>query len=193
MSAALRVLLTFDDGPHPVYTPDLLDLLARERVRATFFVSGKHVAAPGGLAIVQRAAAEGHVIGNHAYSHQRLTGRSRDYVRAEILQTHDLIAEFEPGVRLFRPPYGAHDAIVDAVLEELGYRLVLWDVDSEDWKATNQEWVDVALARLGSSGRAIVLCHDKTAATVGSMKRFLDRLRLVPSCEVVAPVGIDAF
>ncbi len=178
-----EVTLSFDDGPHPRHTPQLLDLLAKENLRGLFFVCGEKVAAPGGRDIVKRAAAEGHLIGNHSYSHPQLTKLSPDKVRSEILRTHELIADFEPKQKLFRPPYGAHNAMVDAILKEIDYQIVLWNVDPEDWKVSNQsgKWIDVAMDQISHRTHTIFLCHDIHATTVDNFPQFLSRVRSLPN------------
>jgi peptidoglycan-N-acetylglucosamine deacetylase len=179
------VILTFDDGPHPKYTPLLLDLLAKENLKAVFFVCGERVAAAGGRDIVKRAAAEGHLIGNHSYSHPQLTKLSADAARSEIVRTHELIAEFEPVHKLLRPPYGAHNAMVDGILAELDYHIVLWNVDPEDWKASNKpsKWIDVAMEQISGRSHNVFLCHDIQETTVQNFPAFLERVRTLPNSQ----------
>jgi peptidoglycan/xylan/chitin deacetylase (PgdA/CDA1 family) len=178
-----EVILSFDDGPHPKYTPMLLDLLAKENLKALFFVCGQNVAARGGRDIVKRAATEGHLVGNHSYSHAQLTKLTADQVRSEISRTHDLIAEFEPLQKLCRPPYGAHNKMVDDILQELGYRVVLWNVDPEDWKSANkpEKWIDVAMDQISHRAHTIFLCHDIQQTTVENFPALLTRIRALPN------------
>jgi peptidoglycan/xylan/chitin deacetylase (PgdA/CDA1 family) len=178
-----EVILSFDDGPHPKYTPRLLDLLQKEGLHAMFFVCGEHVAAPGGRDTVKRAAAEGHIIGNHSYSHPQLTKLTPDQVRSEIQRTHDLIAQFEPAQKLCRPPFGAHNAMVDTVLQELGYRVVLWNVDPEDWRPTNKpaKWIDVALDQMTHRAHTLFLCHDIQETTIENFPEFLAKVKALPN------------
>jgi peptidoglycan/xylan/chitin deacetylase (PgdA/CDA1 family) len=172
-----KVILTFDDGPDPEYTPRILDLLAEESVPAVFFVRGKRLRAPGALNILRRAASEGHLIGNHTFSHPNLTKVSPEEIRSQIMRTHELISEFEPQQRLLRPPYGACDDTVRAVAEELNYRIVLWSVDSEDWKVENQSaWVDIAVERIAKQHLAICLCHD-SAHTAEHLPQLLQTVK----------------
>src|SRR5258708_24553968 len=99
------------------------------------------------------------------------------------MRTHDLIAEFEPAQKLCRPPYGAHNAAVDAILKEFDYRIVLWNVDPEDWKAINKpdKWIDVALDQIGHRTHSTFLCHDIQATTVQNFPAFLNRVRALPN------------
>ncbi|PYQ86051.1 MAG: hypothetical protein DMG02_26135 [Acidobacteria bacterium] len=182
-----EVILSFDDGPHLKYTPELLDLLKKESLHAMFFVCGERVAAAGGRDIVRRAAAEGHIIGNHSYSHPQLTKLTADQVRSEIQRTHDLIAEFEPAQKLCRPPFGAHNGMVDGILQELGYRVVLWNVDPEDWKAVNKpsKWIDVAMDQISHRSHTLFLCHDIQQTTVENLPQLLARIRALPNPQFV--------
>jgi peptidoglycan/xylan/chitin deacetylase (PgdA/CDA1 family) len=183
IGAGHEVILSFDDGPHLQHTPRLLDLLAKESLKGLFFVCGERVAATGGRDIVKRAAREGHLIGNHSYSHPQLTKLTPDQVRSEILRTHELIAEFEPKQKLFRPPYGAHNPMVDAILKEVDYQIVLWNVDPEDWKAANKpgKWIDVAIDQIAHRAHTVFLCHDIQATTVENFPQFLSRIRNLPN------------
>lgn len=127
------VALTFDDGPDGVFTPQVLDVLKRHGVRATFFLVGKRAAARPDL--VRRMVAEGHEIGNHSWDHAELTRMDSRRVHAELAETHQLLRRLSGRpVRLLRPPYGAVNATVLKEAGALGYRTVLWNVDSLDWR-----------------------------------------------------------
>ena len=182
-----EVLLTFDDGPHPKWTPALLDCLAKEKLKGVFFVLGKQVAAPGGKEIVRRAFNEGHRIGSHTYNHLDLRKLSEEQVRGEIRRTEDLIAEYLTDHKLLRPPYGAHNQTVDRVVRELNYYPVLWSVDPEDWKTTNKptKWIDLALAQIGSRAHSVFLCHDIQETTVEHFPEFLSKVRSLPDVRFI--------
>lgn len=183
-----EILLTFDDGPHQKWTPVLLDYLRDHGIKAVFFVLGRNVTLAGGRDIVRRAAAEGHQIGNHSYSHPDLTKLSASQVRDEIRRTEELIAEFAGGRKLFRPPYGAHNSTVDSVLADLGYRLLLWSVDPEDWKKANQPsgWVDLATQGIRARGHSIVLAHDIHRTTVEQFPSFVASARALPQARFIS-------
>jgi peptidoglycan/xylan/chitin deacetylase (PgdA/CDA1 family) len=173
-----KVVLTFDDGPDPENTPRILDVLAREDVPAVFFIVGERLSCPGALDIVRRAASAGHLIGNHTFSHPKLTELPPEDIRTQILQTHDLIAEFEPKRKLFRPPYGASNKIVINIAKSLNYKTVLWNVSSEDWKAENRpgKWVDIAIEQIRVPHLAICLCHD-LGRTADHLPQLLERVK----------------
>jgi peptidoglycan/xylan/chitin deacetylase (PgdA/CDA1 family) len=179
-----EVLLTFDDGPHPKLTPKLLDCLKAHKVTGLFFVLGERVAATGGKDIVKRAFEEGHRIGNHTYSHPDLRKLKESEVRDQLKRTEDLIAPWLGEHRLFRPPYGAHNATVDKVVRDLGYNMVLWSVDSEDWRADRKPtgWIDKSLEQIRKRGHSVFLCHDIHPTTVGNFNAFLEQVKTVPKC-----------
>lgn len=185
-----EVLLTFDDGPHPKLTPKVLDALNEHNAKGVFFVLGKAVKAPGGKAIVTRAFNEGHRIGNHSFNHPDLTKLTEAQVRDEINRTEDLIAEFLTDHKLFRPPYGAHNAMVDKVVRDLGYHMVLWSVDSDDWRAERKPkaWVDLSVEAIRKRGHSVFLCHDIHPTTVNNLPEFLQKVSALPKAQFVAYV-----
>lgn len=157
------VALTFDDGPGPSVTPDLLSLLKRRKVPATFFVVGQRVAvAP---ALVRREAREGHTIANHTYAHESLTSLSDAGVRSTLSRTQRAMrAAGVPRARLMRPPYGSINDRVRSVAGDLGLRPVLWDVDTRDWQSGSAATIaSRALGALRPHRRNIVLMHDGVA------------------------------
>ena len=181
-----EVLLTFDDGPHPTLTLKLLDCLKENDAKGVFFVLGERVAAKGGKAIVQRAFDEGHRIGNHTYAHPDLTKLSGEKVRDELKRTEDLIAEFLTDHKLFRPPFGAHNQTVDEVVRELGYHMVLWNVDSEDWRKKPDGWIDPSVTSIRHRGYSTFLCHDIHASTVNNFPAFLKKVGALPKARFVS-------
>lgn len=185
-----KIVLTFDDGPTLDHTPRILDTLAECHVPALFFVVGERVQAPGAREVLRRAAREGHLIGNHSFSHPNLTEVSQEEIYSQIKRTHDLISEFEPRCKLFRPPYGACNDTVRAVAKELGYKVVLWSASSDDWKAENSAsvWVDIALEQISGQHLAICLCHDR-AHTADHLLKFIERVRLLASHQFVSYAG----
>ena len=149
------VYLTFDDGPDPKNTPAILATLARYNAQATFFVVGRSAQAFPDL--VQAEAAAGHAIGNHTFTHATLNGIGHDGFMREVLATRDLLGG--AGVPCLRPPYGAQDAYTQSYAAEAGYSLVMWTLDSGDWK---QPGTDIITARVLNNVRdgSIILMHD---------------------------------
>jgi peptidoglycan/xylan/chitin deacetylase (PgdA/CDA1 family) len=125
-----RVALTFDDGPDPVHTPQVLDVLAREGVSATFFLIGERAAAAPGLA--RRIAAEGHDLGNHTWSHRSLWLCGPAGTRRQVTRGHEAIAAAAgTAPRFFRPPWGMTNLAMFAALRRLGTPCVFWSVQPE--------------------------------------------------------------
>lgn len=160
--------LTFDDGPHPEATPRVLDILAARGIKALFFLIGANVRKHPALA--RRIASEGHAIGNHTYDHPRLLFKPDDYHRDQIVRTNDALHDATGVVpRYFRPPYGWMGPAAYRTAHRLGQEIVLWDVDSGDFRGS----VSASVARTIRSVRAgsIVLFHDNehTASLVGDI------------------------
>jgi peptidoglycan/xylan/chitin deacetylase (PgdA/CDA1 family) len=172
-----RVWLTFDDGPHPSLTERVLDILARHGVKATFFVIGRNARAHE--SIVRKAFEAGHGIGNHTYTHPTLTKLSEVKVRDELKRTHDVIAPYLGSNQVFRPPYGAHNAMVDRVASRMGYRVILWNVDTVDWSAKFKpaKWVQHGLDQIRAREDSRVLNHDIHKTTADNLDTFIKRIK----------------
>ncbi|QSR28576.1 polysaccharide deacetylase [Nocardioides aromaticivorans] len=168
------VYLTFDDGPDPRWTPQVLDVLRRHGVHAVFFEVGQNVAAYPDL--VARVRAEGHLIGNHTWSHAKLTDLRSRAIRDQLDRTD---AALGGRARCVRPPYGATDPRVADVIGARGQRTVLWDVDPEDWaKPGTDRIVRRVLAQVHDG--ALVLMHDgggDRSQTVAALEQVITRLQ----------------
>ena len=169
--------LTFDDGPHPEFTDQILDVLKAFGIRGTFFVLGINVQRSG-TAILERMGAEGHSIGNHSYSHADLTTLAENEVRDEIRSAESLFGGLPNAERIFRPPYGASNPTVDRVARELNYRKVLWNVDSRNWDPVYKphHWVARALYRIHRRKRSIVIAHDIHRTTADHLADLIERI-----------------
>lgn len=128
-----KIAITFDDGPHPHYTEQLLDGLKERGVVATFFVTGEHAELHPD--IIKRMQEEGHLIGNHTYSHIQLTKQNRENFKQELIKTNEILKEIiGEDVQYVRPPYGSWDKSFE---KELNMFPVLWTVDPLDWCSKN--------------------------------------------------------
>ncbi len=171
--ASKRLMLTFDDGPNDPYTLELLDVLERHDVKATFFLIGKYVRQRQD--IVQRIVAGGHAIGNHTYHHPNLILASERTLRLELQECAMALADAgvpvtTGGKRLFRPPFGARKPATLRVARELGYAPILWTVTCYDWKQTTADRV-TAYAEKQIKGGDIVLLHDGGHKQMGADRR----------------------
>lgn len=159
--AGRAVALTFDDGPREPYTSQILDILADQGIKATFFLVGENVRRYP--AVTRRIVREGHAIGNHSWSHRSLASVSWEVARREIKRTDALIRAVT-GRRpfLFRPPYGALGSQLagpDGLAARERHLLVLWSVEVADWSTRSPLRVAAGTIRRVSPG-SIVLLHD---------------------------------
>jgi peptidoglycan-N-acetylglucosamine deacetylase len=155
---ASAIALTFDDGPNPAVTPDLLDLLDRHQVRSTFFMMGRSVRAFP--ALTKEVADRGHTVGNHTETHPALTFLSAHRIGGELDRCDDAIAAATGRrTRWMRPPFGFRGPQMKSLIQQRrGMRVVMWSAMAWDWKATNPESVINHLRRV--KGGDIVLLHD---------------------------------
>lgn len=169
------VAMTFDDGPHPQNTPRLLDILRARNIKATFYVIGQNVDRHPG--IVRRIVAEGHEIGNHTYTHRKLTALSDSEVDKEMRKTEEAIVR-AAGVkpRTMRPPYGALlQRQRGMIYSGFNYPTIMWSVDPNDWRRPGPSVVTSRILT-GAHNGAIILAHDLHAPTVDAMPRTFDGL-----------------
>lgn len=150
--------LTFDDGPHPSATPQILDILERFNARATFFMLGSHVKKYPTLA--KEAASRGHELGNHSYDHMNLLFARSDVIRSQISDTGSLIQDAcGTRPRFFRPPYGFFDWRTIRIARDLGYRFTLWSADPGDFEPVVADTIIKRTIRHLRPG-SIILLHD---------------------------------
>lgn len=176
------VALTFDDGPDPVYTPRVLEILAAHRVQATFFVVGRHVEAMP--SVVRAAAAAGHDLGNHTYSHRHLWTLAPAASVAEVDRGAAAVAE-ATGVlpRYFRPPWGTFNWAAYRRAGHLGEARVLWSVRPEGWWRPEPPSRIAAFVVHRAHPGAIVNLHDRgghpstPAATCAALPAIIAGLR----------------
>ena len=165
-----RIALTFD-GPHPVYTPKLLDGLKERNVKATFFVVGKNI--EGREDIIKRMDEEGHLIGNHTYDHVKITGLPEEEACAQITKTSELVKEITgKNTEFVRPPFGAWDKKLECGFEMFP---VLWSIDPLDWTTKN---VDAVVQKVLSRAEenSIILLHDYYDSSVEAALKIVDAL-----------------
>lgn len=167
-----RVALTFDDGPHPVYTEQLLDALKERGVKATFFVTGEHAELHPD--IIKRMHDEGHLIGNHTYSHIQLTESNRETFKDELIQTNEILYDITGDeIQYVRPPYGSWDKKFET---DLNMFPVLWNVDPLDWQTDNASRVaNAVISKVSDSD--IILLHDYYDSSVKAAVMVVDELQ----------------
>jgi len=192
------VSLTFDDGPSLRYTPAILDILKEKGVKATFFVTGKHVLKHSEIA--RRIVQEGHDIGNHTHTHRELSPSTRRIVLNQVRKAEKAIkAVTGANPHLFRPPRGIYSNAVRQLLVDEGYRIILWTVSTIDWSGVSAKTIVRRVNRYARNG-SIILFHDnssffrrdraKRKNTVEALPLVIDNLRergfeIVPISEML--------
>jgi peptidoglycan/xylan/chitin deacetylase (PgdA/CDA1 family) len=175
------LLLTFDDGPHPEFTPRVLDLLDEFSARAVFFMIGAR--AEQRLDLVQACHARGHVVANHTYTHlnDHANGRySRSQVAEDIIRCSDLLYQATgQRTKQFRPPRGELNLKTWAAAKDTGHRLVLWSASGEKWGRRQQQSAAEISAQLTREVRKrdILLLHDDNEKTIPVLHNLLKRLK----------------
>lgn len=175
------IALTFDDGPHPIYTEKIMEILDRYDAKATFFVTGEQVEKLPD--VVKKAAEHGHEIGNHTYHHVPLLGISKSELRSEIKQTEKLIVE-TTGVhpRLFRPVAGYYDDVIIETAAEEQYQVIMWS-----WHQDSRDWANPGVGKIirnvlpNVHPGDIILFHDAGGK----------RVQTVQALEVIIPALIE--
>lgn len=176
------VALTFDDGPDEVYTPQVLDILKKYDVKATFFLVGENI--ERNADIVAREVEEGHEIGNHTYTHINVAKNGYNEIYNEIIKTQDIIKKItgeEP--KLFRPPYRAISKNMCDIIKNKNMNIVLWsNLDPRDWSNPGVYYIVDTITSKVQNG-TIILLHDynnlrnKKSQTVQALEIVIPKLK----------------
>lgn len=174
------IAITFDDGPHPKETNQILDVLKEYEVKATFFVAGKHVQWYPEAVI--RATKEGHEIGNHTFSHPDIKSINKTQLEQELLKTESIIYN-KTGKKttLFRPPYGSYNKNIVELSKKHNYKIVLWStLDAKDWSTTSSNKIANVILDKVTNGDILVL-HDYGTIhpnpTVQALRIFIPEMK----------------
>jgi peptidoglycan-N-acetylglucosamine deacetylase len=187
---AREAMLTFDDGPNPIYTPMLLKILQRYHVHATFFLIGEHAAAYP--ALVRQIVADGDVIGNHSWDHVDLAKVSPARLSYEIDHTNAVLTAItgeQPC--FFRFPYGAANPAAIAAVNARGMTPYIWTVDTRDWAGTSTSGIISTVWReLSSHHGAVILQHDiQGPRSIDAVPTIIQGLRARGYTFVTAALG----
>lgn len=173
----MMIALTFDDGPHPKYTPEILDILKKYDVPATFFTVGEN--AERYPAVIKRCLDEGHEVANHTYSHGDLSKDSYEEICREITGGENAVYEnLDVRTKLLRPPGGLYGKNLISAAAELDYTVVLWNIDTRDWAHTPPGKITEKVLTNIRPGD-IVLMHDfigKDSPTPSALQKIIPRL-----------------
>jgi len=171
-----NVALTFDDGPNPEYTPQILDILDDYKVKATFFLIGREIEKYP--ALTRRILEKNHSIGNHSYYHKKHLQLDSRKIIKEIEETSKIIKRFNGHSQFFfRPPYGKVSLFLLFMTIRLNLSIVLWSVDSMDWKKESKHLI---LHKINSSNIRcgdIILFHDDNIFTVEALPIIIEGLK----------------
>jgi len=176
LAAGRDCALTFDDGPHPVYTPQVLDLLATHRIKASFFLVGESaLRAPD---LVTRIAREGHCVASHTFSHRELPSLTRDELARELTSCRTVLRDLTGcDTDLIRPPRGRLGATSLLRIARWGYRLIHWSKTYSDYRQDGSAALLERIRRQGLESRDIALFHDNNAHTVEALREMLPAWR----------------
>lgn len=168
------VALTFDDGPHADVTPRILEILSQHEARATFYMLGSQVEYYPSIA--KQVLEEGHEIGDHTLSHKDLTRLNQEQIKNEIQISSNHILEATGSLpKSLRPPYGAFNDSVRQIVQNLELPVIMWSVDSLDWKSRNVQAINHEVMTTVHPG-AIILLHDIHATTADALPQLLTNL-----------------
>lgn len=165
------IALTFDDGPHPIYTPELLAGLKERGVTATFFVTGANATLYPEL--IEQMQEDGHIVGNHTYHHVQLSSVREDLFLQELKETNRVLEEIlGKEIEYVRPPFGDWSKSIE---QEIDMFPVLWDIDPLDWcSGSTAQIVKRVLDK--AEDHAIILMHDEYATSVEAALQIVDEL-----------------
>ena len=187
-----EIALTIDDGPHPAYTPKLLQILSANGVPATFFVVGER--AEQYPELIRAEVAAGNEVGNHTYDHVSLVKIPPEYIDTEIKACGDVLAQITGHPpHLFRPPGGEYNLAVSEAAEALGYKIILYSDDPGDYADPGTQVIEARTMDTISNG-GIILLHDGSAQTLVILPQIIQRLkargfRFVTVDELLRPGG----
>jgi len=167
--ASKDIILTFDDGPHPIYTEKILDLLKSHDIKAVFFVVGKN--AQENNATLSRIIAEGHKVGNHTYSHIEITSLDKASQNDQIDKCQNVISSYVK-YKIFRPPMGIVSIRSIIYLIKHHYHIILWNIDSKDYSSLSCTTI-VDKLRERVKKKNIVLFHDDSALCYDVLEQII--------------------
>lgn len=175
-----RLVLTFDDGPDPIYTPKVLDILKDEKIKASFFLAAENAVQLPEL--ISRMKNEGHCVALHSLEHRHALLCSYRYMKYDFSKSLELMRDMDCDIKFYRPPWGAKNIFTRMFVKRHNLQMVLWDVMVGDWKAgCNSEVLAKKLMKRVFDG-SIICLHDgceKYGGAKGAPFNTIDALKIV--------------
>jgi len=163
------IFLTFDDGPNPIHSNLIMDILAQHSIKATFFIVG--INAEINLDTAKRMVREGHILGNHTYTHKVLPEIPIAERILEIDKCQKVIEKLQdPDIRIFRPPQGLLNPMDSIYLLRNNYRTILWSIDSNDYLGSGH--ITPRLRHVTNSQK-VVLFHDDSDCSINALRELI--------------------
>ena len=173
------IALTFDDGPHPRYTRQILEILKKEDIKATFFVVGENIKYYD-EGIVADIINDGHELGNHTYNHEHTKVMNETDFYNDVKACHELVkTRYGYEMKIFRPPEGYIDEKVKNIASELNYSIIIWSIDTKDWEHVGSDIIVGNVEKNASDGD-IILMHDyvsKPNNNIGALEGVIKKLK----------------
>ena len=168
-----NICLTFDDGPDPIMTPKILEILNKHGIKGTFFLIGKNVLANQEL--VKQISDEGHSIGSHTYYHKTIFPiSSENKITEEIIKTNQLLEQItSKKIIFFRPPFGITNPNIKKTLKKLEMTSVGWDVRSLDTITKDAKKLSNRVINGINKGGSIILFHDRCKSTLAILEKII--------------------
>ena len=189
-----RVALTFDDGPNLQTTPKVLEILAKHGIKATFFINGKNAQSAAAKALLKKMVAAGHIVGNHTQNHADAVDQTAAEFKQGVIKTGNVLKGIPVTPKYFRFPFGSADCQKKEIVENLGYHVVGWHVDSADWcfasgggfcsedtfkwvpDSFRDDMVGYTMSQIKKHKGGIVLFHDVKPYTVSKLEPIIEKL-----------------
>jgi peptidoglycan/xylan/chitin deacetylase (PgdA/CDA1 family) len=172
LSSTSNILLTFDDGPHPIYTPLVLNILKKHNIKAVFFLIGKNI--NGNEDIVKQIKEEGHFIGNHSFSHENTFPIwSTEKIKEDIMKCDEKILSLNIETNLFRPPFGVTNPNIAKAIHQLNFQSIGWSLRTYDTSSTSKEQL-IEKVKTKIKGGDIILMHENAPYTVESLEEIIN-------------------
>ncbi len=170
------IALTFDDGPQPIYTENILNTLKENKITATFFLLGANIEKYPDL--VKQIISENHEIGNHSYSHEKLFFKKPEFIKNEIRKTDELLESYKIETKIFRPPFGFMLFLLPFITKQFEKNIILWNINSKDYLGLSAKKISGKILKNVKAG-SIILMHDGRGIKGGNRSNTVETLKII--------------